>query len=66
VELPNTVEGLVHIASVSGDYYVYEEKTLRLVGRNSGESFRLGQTVTVCVKAADKEKRFVDFDLVRT
>jgi ribonuclease R len=64
VELPNTVEGLVHIATVPGDYYVYEEETLRLVGRRTGQSFRLGQPVTVWVKAANKEKRFVDFELV--
>jgi ribonuclease R len=64
VELPNTVEGLVHISTITGDFYVYEEETLRLVGRRTGQSFRLGQPVTVWVKAADKEKRFVDFELV--
>ncbi|MDR0221564.1 MAG: RNB domain-containing ribonuclease [Lachnospiraceae bacterium] len=63
VELPNTIEGLVHIATIAGDFYEYEEETIRLVGRRTGQSFRLGQPVKIWVKAADKEKRFVDFEL---
>jgi ribonuclease R len=64
VELENTVEGLVHIASIPGDFYIFEEDTLRLVGRRHGESYRLGQAVTIWVKAADKRSRLVDFELV--
>jgi ribonuclease R len=64
VELENTVEGLVHISTIPGDYYIYEEDTLRLVGRRHGNSYRLGQAVTVWVKAADKRSRLVDFELV--
>jgi len=64
VELPNTVEGLVHIRTIPDDYYIFDEQTLRLVGRRNGVSFRLGQPVKVWVKAADKWSRLIDFELV--
>ncbi|MCL2254534.1 MAG: S1 RNA-binding domain-containing protein, partial [Lachnospiraceae bacterium] len=64
VELPNTIEGLVHIRSIKGDYFIFEESTYRLVGRQSGYSYRLGQAVKVWVKAADKWSRMIDFELV--
>ena len=64
VELANTIEGLVHVSSISDDQYVYEEATMRLVGRKNGNSFRLGQAVKIWVKAADKWSRTIDFELV--
>lgn len=64
VELPNTVEGLVHIRTIPGDYYIFDERTMRLTGRRSGLSYRLGQPVKVWVKAADKWSRLIDFELV--
>jgi ribonuclease R len=63
VELENTIEGLVHISSIKGDYFIYEEETMRLVGRNHGLSYRLGQPVKIWVKAADKLSRLIDFEL---
>jgi ribonuclease R len=64
VELPNTVEGLVHIRTIRGDYFIFDERTMRLVGRRNGSSYRLGQPVKVWVKAADKWSRLIDFELV--
>ncbi|MCL2051536.1 MAG: VacB/RNase II family 3'-5' exoribonuclease [Lachnospiraceae bacterium] len=64
VELPNTVDGLVLIKTIPGDYYQFDELTMRLVGRNTGVSYRLGQPVKIWVKAADKWSRLVDFELV--
>lgn len=63
VELPNTIEGLVHIRTILGDYYIFDERTLRLVGRRNKTSYRLGQTVKVWVKSADKWSRMIDFEL---
>ena len=45
VELPNTVEGMVHVTTLRGDYYNYVESTYEMVGENSGKSYKLGQTV---------------------
>jgi ribonuclease R len=64
VELPNTCEGLVRIAEMSDDYYVYEEKNYRYVGRHRGSIYRLGDTVTIEVLGADPATRRVDFTLI--
>lgn len=63
VELPNTVEGLVHISKIQGDYYVYKEDTYELVGEATGRRFCLGQKIMVCVNSVDFVLRAVDFIL---
>lgn len=63
VELPNTVEGLVHISKIQGDYFVYKEDTYELVGEATGRRFCLGQKITVCVNSVDYTLRAVDFIL---
>ena len=65
VQLPNTVEGMVRIGSIEGDYYVLDEKNYRMVGRSSGRVFRLGDEVRVKVAAADMETANIDFVLER-
>ena len=64
VELPNTIEGMVRIASIPDDFYIYEEKSMSLVGKDYGKVYRMGQPV--CVKAVhvDKLLRTIDFELV--
>ena len=65
VQLPNTVEGMVRIGSMEDDYYILDEKNYRMVGRATGRTYRLGDTVTVRVAAADMETANVDFVLER-
>lgn len=64
VQLPNTVEGLVHISAMNDDYYEYVEKQLALVGRSHHHIFRIGQPVKVKLLRVDKDQREVDFELV--
>lgn len=61
VELPNTVEGLIHVSMLPGDYFYYDESTYEMVGRESGIVYKLGQRVTVQVKTADRMTGTVDF-----
>ena len=61
VELPNTVEGLVHVSSLQGDYYLFDESRMELRGEMSGRTFRLGQKLRVVVMGTDKLTRTVDF-----
>ncbi len=61
VELPNTVEGLVHYSRIPGDRYYFDEQSYQLVGDRTGRSFALGQKVTVVVVDVDKISRTVDF-----
>ena len=63
VELPNTVEGLVHVSSLQGDYFEYNENAYEIVGQRTGKTYRLGQTVRVQVVKADRTTRTVDFEL---
>jgi ribonuclease R len=58
------VEGLVHISSIPDDYYIYEEKQHRLMGRNHRRIFRLADRVRVRVEKVDLIKRQADFRLV--
>ena len=61
VELPNTVEGLIHVSSLAGDYYYYDEEACEMVGKESGAAYKLGQRVTIQVKGVDRLARTVDF-----
>lgn len=63
VELPNTVEGLVHVTSLTDDYYNYIEDSYEMVGEHTGRTYRLGQTVTIRVTGADRLMRTIDFIL---
>lgn len=59
------VEGLVHVSSMSDDYYHFEERKHQLVGERGGMRFRLGDRVLVQVARVDKEARHIDFAVLR-
>ncbi|MCH5260961.1 MAG: ribonuclease R [Lachnospiraceae bacterium] len=61
VELPNTVEGLVHVSTLPGDYFYYNESTYEMVGQDTGRVYKLGERITVQVKSVDRFTRTVDF-----
>jgi len=63
VELPNTIEGMVHVSTIKGDYYEYHEETHEMVGEHTGRKYRLGQQVKIRVTGADKILRTIDFEL---
>ena len=63
VELENTVEGLIRAADIPGDYYVYDEAACEMVGRHTGNSYRLGDRIHVYVKDVDLQKKTIDFGL---
>lgn len=63
VELPNTVEGMIHINNMLDDYYHFHEDTYELTGERSGKVYKLGQTIRVVMAQADKFMRTIDFVL---
>ena len=63
VELPNTVEGLIHVSMLPGDYFYYDETSYEMVGRESGIVYKLGQRLSVQVKYADRFTGTVDFEI---
>lgn len=64
VELPNTIEGLVHVSKLEGDYFIYQEDTYEMVGETTNIRYKLGQRVRVRVDGADPFMRTIDFSLV--
>jgi ribonuclease R len=64
IELPSTIEGLVHITNLPDDYYEYDEVAKALTGTRTGRRYRLGQAVRVRLVAADYVSRRIDFELV--
>lgn len=61
VELPNTVEGLVPVAELFDDFYIFEEERMELRGERTGRVYRLGQRVSVMAAGADRLNRTIDF-----
>ena len=64
VELPNLIEGLVHISTLKGDYFNYIEEILSMVGKSTKKTYRLGDKVKVKCVAASKLSSSIDFELV--
>ena len=64
VQLPNLVEGLVHVSELKGDYYNFIETTKTLKGQRKGKEYKVGQKVKVIVTAASKENSTIDFNIV--
>ena len=62
VELPNTVEGLISMESLTDDFYRYDEKGMCLEGVHTGRKIYPGTKMTVTVKNADIMTRTIDFE----
>ncbi|MEW5923400.1 MAG: ribonuclease R [Candidatus Zixiibacteriota bacterium] len=60
------VEGMVRVSTLGDDYYLFEERSYRLVGRRTGRVFRMGDAVEVGVLSVDKLKNDINFYLVET
>ncbi|MBQ1871996.1 MAG: RNB domain-containing ribonuclease, partial [Lachnospiraceae bacterium] len=61
VELPNTVEGMVRMVDIPGDYYEYIEEEYAVVGKDTGKTYKLGMEVKVMLKDIDRLSRTLDF-----
>ena len=61
VELPNTIEGLVHISNIIGDYYNFVPDKCAIIGERFGKTFTLGETISVNALRADLSTRTIDF-----
>ena len=65
MELPNTVEGMVRLTELDGDYYVFDEEHYELVGQRTRRTYKLGQPVRVYVVSVDRYLKTIDFRPVR-
>jgi ribonuclease R len=64
VELPNTIEGLVHVSYLTDDYYRFDERHFAMIGERTGNVFRIGDEITVRVVKVNKDERSIDFEIV--
>lgn len=65
VEIEDTlVEGLVHVSSLKDDWYEFDPKQQRLVGRKSRRQYRLGDRVEVQIKSVDYYRQQIDLGAV--
>ncbi|WP_416147145.1 ribonuclease R [Salipaludibacillus sp. HK11] len=64
VELPNTIEGLVHVSYLTDDYYHYDEKRYAMIGERTGNVFRIGDEIDVKLTNVNVEERIIDFEVV--
>lgn len=65
VELPNLIEGLVHVQTLKGDYYTYVPELLAMIGKSTKKTYRLGDKIRVKCVAASKVNSMIDFEIVK-
>jgi ribonuclease R len=64
IELPDVLTtGLIHVSSLTDDFYVFDAVQRQLIGRRSRKRFRVGDAVRVFVARVDPFKRQIDFAL---
>ncbi len=64
VELPNTIEGLVHVENMEDDYYIFDEENVNLVGKHNNILYKIGDSIKVKVISTDKFLRRIDFSII--
>ncbi|MEQ6050804.1 ribonuclease R [Lysinibacillus capsici] len=64
VELPNTIEGLVHISNMTDDYYRFDDRQMIMIGERTNRQFHIGDEVTVRVANVIIEESSIDFEIV--
>jgi ribonuclease R len=57
------IEGLLHIRDLTDDYYVFDEKKFRLIGKRSKNIYQYGTEVRVFIVKANVHKRTIDLHL---
>ena len=61
VELPNTIEGMIRVADIPGDYYYFAEEKYQMVGERTGKVYKLGEPIRITVSAVDRITNSIDF-----
>ena len=57
----NGIEGLVRLADLYDDYYVFDERDLSLHGERTNKTYRIGDSVDIIVAAANPTAKQIDF-----
>ena len=62
--IKDVIEGLVHIRDIEGDYYIYDDIKMALVGRSTKNVYRMGDSIEVICVNASKDTCEIDFKIV--
>jgi len=62
--IANKCEGLVRLRDIDGDYYIYDQPNMQVVGQRTKNTIKLGEKVTVKVEAADLATRRIDLKIM--
>lgn len=65
VELPNTIEGMIHVSRLGDDYYYYNESSYEMIGRDTGKCLKLGQKIRIVVDEVDLLQKTIEFVLAQ-
>ncbi len=65
VELPNTIEGLIKLANLKDDFYIYDEKNFQLIGKQSNKIITLGTRFRAKCISSSMADRKIEFEVVR-
>lgn len=65
VEMPNTIEGLVHVSALKDDYYIFDDKNYMYIGERNKKVYALGDLINVRVEACNIEERTIDFSVAQ-
>src|SRR5699024_6771316 len=63
VELPNTIEGLVHVSMMTDDHYQYHERQMSMIGDRTGNVYRIGDPVEIEVVDVKLSEKHIDFKI---
>lgn len=64
IELDNTVEGLVRLADMNDDYYIFDENSFTILGERTKKMFRIGDVVRIRVDKVNVDFKEIDFALL--
>ena len=64
IELDNTVEGLVRLANISDDYYIFDESTYTIIGEATKKTYKIGDTVNIRVAKVNADLKEIDFEFI--
>lgn len=65
VELDNSIEGLIRVENMNGDYYEYDEISGALTGKRTNKIYKIGDCVNIVVVHTDILARQIDFILLQ-
>ncbi|TWT24344.1 ribonuclease R [Planomicrobium sp. CPCC 101110] len=63
IELPNTIEGLVHVSNMTDDFYRFDDRQMMMIGERTNKQFRIGDEIKIKVIGVKPEESSIDFEI---